>query len=182
MNWGLIMDVAVATIVGALIAVTGSIIMNFFGNRKGYKDIVNKIGKCDNTTLSGQHIKLLDTVSNAEKITNEINSKLGNTDNTSISRQNEDIIHLINDISDSLEREKNSRIDKLSLLNGEMSIINNSIENLSCFSEIMKNLTYENAKLKTENETLRKENDKLKSINSRLSEAQRESITQRRKR
>lgn len=41
-DWGYVMDIALATIVGAIIAVAGSVILNYLGNKKGYKDIDKK--------------------------------------------------------------------------------------------------------------------------------------------
>ena len=61
-DWGYIMDIAVATIIGALIAVAGTILVNWLGNRKGYKDIDRKIGQLDNTTLSGEHSKITNDI------------------------------------------------------------------------------------------------------------------------
>lgn len=52
-DWVRIMDVTVATLCGALVGVAGSIFVNWLGSRKGYKNIDSKLGKLDNTTLSG---------------------------------------------------------------------------------------------------------------------------------
>lgn len=51
-DWSFLMDTAVATIIASLVAVAGTIIVNWFGNRKGYKNIDSKIG-----SLGGYNIK-----------------------------------------------------------------------------------------------------------------------------
>ena len=74
------MEIAVATIIGALIAVAGTILVNWLGNRKGYKDIDRKIGQLDNTTLSGEHSKIINDIihtieDSSENLNNTINKK-----------------------------------------------------------------------------------------------------------
>lgn len=78
------------------------------------------------------------------------------------SRQNKDIINKIDDISYFLNKEKEDKLQKNNLLGYDVQKINSSIENLSSFADVMKNLSSENSKLKVENHKLIHENKKLK--------------------
>ncbi len=172
-DWSYIMDVAIATIIGALIAVAGSIIVNWFGNRKGYKDIDSKIGTLSNTTLSGQHTKITNDViksieENTKDINNKIDIKTGSLDNTSLSRQNEDIIKKVDNITRFLENERDKNLHINDFLSYDMQKINSSISNLSGFSDIMKNIAFENSALKAENNKIKTENEKLSQENQML--------------
>ena len=53
-DWGYIVDLGIAGIIGAVIAVAGSIIAYILTNSKGYKNISAKLGELNNTTLSGK--------------------------------------------------------------------------------------------------------------------------------
>ena len=172
-DWGYIMDTAIATVVGALITVAGSIIINYIGNRKGYKDIDSKIGTLDNTTLSGQHNKIAKDIEksitdNTKEINNKFENKIGVLTNTTLSGQNQDIIRKVENISNFLERERELKNQKNALLNYDMQKINVSIDNLSGFADIMKNLSAENTTLKTKNCELINQNRKLQQENINL--------------
>lgn len=173
LDWGYIMDIAVATIIGALIAVAGSIIVNWFGNRKGYKNIDSKIGSLDNTTLSGQHNKITEDLTRSieeksQELNNKIDNKIGLLGDTTLSGQNKDIINTVNNISRFLQREKEEKLQRNDLLGYDVQKINSSIENLSGFADIMKNLSSENSKLKAENYNIKNENQKLAQENEEL--------------
>ncbi len=182
MDWGYIMDIAVATIIGALIAVAGTILVNWLGNRKGYKDIDRKIGQLDNTTLSGEHSKITNDIihtieDNSRDLNNTINKKvdvldnrIGVLDNTTLSGQNNDIIKKVDNISQFLIKERDTKLQKNNLLSYDVQKINSSIENLSGFAEIMKNLSAENSELKAENYTIKNENKQLTQENADLKE------------
>lgn len=163
------MDTAVATIVASLVAVAGTIIVNWFGNRKGYRNIDNKIGSLGNTTLSGQHSKITEDLKNAvEDKSEEINAKIGTLDDTTLSGQNKDIIRKVENISHFLEKENEKKLLNNNLLGYDVQKINSSIENLSGFADIMKNLSSENSKLKAENYNIKNENHKLSQENKEL--------------
>ncbi len=163
MDWGFIMEVALASIACALIAVAGSILINTFSNRKGYKDIDSKIGNLDNTTLSGEHKDMKKAIEQSiTHNTNEIDSKIGILNNTTLSGQNENIMKSVEDISKFLEKEKEQKKLKNSLLNYDLEKISTSIDNLSGFASNMEDLCAENAALKAEVEELKQENKKLK--------------------
>lgn len=165
------MDTAVAAIVASLVAVAGTIIVNWFGNRKGYKNIDSKIGSLDNTTLSGQHSKITEDIKRTVKDkSSEIDAKIGRLDNTTLSRQNEDIINKIDDISYFLNKEKEDKLLKNNFLGYDVQKINSSIENLSDFADIMKSLSSDNSKLKAENYSLKNDNNKLTRENKELKE------------
>lgn len=165
------MDIAVATIIGALIAVAGTILVNWLGNRKGYKDIDRKIGQLDNTTLSGEHSKITnDIINNSKKLNNIINRKIGVLDNTTLSGQNNDIIKKVDDISQFLIKERDTKLQKSNLLSYYVQKINSSIDNISDFAEIIKNLSAENSELKAENYTIKNENKQLTQENADLKE------------
>ena len=171
------MDIAVATIIGALIAVAGTILVNWPGNRKGYKDIDRKIGQLDNTTLSGEHSKITNDIihtieDNSKDLNNTINKKIGVLNNTTLSGQNNDIIKKVDNISQFLIKERDTKLQKNNLLSYDVQKINSSIENLSGFAEIMKNLSAENSKLKAENYQLTQENANLKEQLSRFQNLQ----------
>lgn len=169
LDWSYIMDIAIATIVGALIAVTGSIIVNWLGNRKGYKEIDNKIGSLDNTTLSGQHNKITEDITRAiEGKAQELNNKIGLIDDTTLSGQNKDIINKVDNISHFLQKEKEDKLQKNNLLGYDVQKICSSIENLSGFADTMKNLSSENTKLKAENYNIKNDNQKLAQENEEL--------------
>lgn len=170
---GYIMDTAIATMVGALITVAGSIIINHIGNRKGYKDIDSKIGTLNNTTLSGQHNKITDDIvqsitENAKELNNKFENKIGVLTNTTLSGQNQDIIKKVENISEFLEKQQELKNQKNALLNYDMQKINLSIDNLSGFADIMKNLSAENSTLKAENCELMNQNKKLHQENINL--------------
>lgn len=161
-DWRYIMEMAIATIAGALIAVAGTIFVNWLGNRKGYKDIDSKIGTLDNTTLSGQHSKITEDIKKSiDDNAKGLNNKIGTLDNTTLSGQNEDIIKKVEDISQFLEKERDIKNQKNNLLGYDMQKINSSIDNLSGFAEIMKNIYSENSDLKAENHNLKIQNKKL---------------------
>ena len=165
------MDTAVATIVASLVAVAGTIIVNWIGNRKGYKDISGKIGNLDNTTLSGQHSNITENiVQSITDNTKELKNKIGKLDDTTLSGQNKDIIKKIENISLFLEKEKEEKLLKNDLLGYDVQKINSSIENLSGFADIMKNLSSENSKLKAELYNIKSENQKLTQENNELKE------------
>lgn len=159
-DWSFLMDTAVATIIASLVAVAGTIIVNWLGNRKGYKNIDSKIGSLEGTTLSVQH----------KNITKDISDKIGTLDNTTLSGQNKDIIEKVESISRFLEKEKEEKLLKNNLLGYDVQKINSSIENLSGFADIMKNLSSENSKLKAENYNIKNENHKLAQENKKLKE------------
>lgn len=174
-DWGYVMDIAVATIVGALIAVAGSVVVNWLGNRKGYKDIDSKIGSLDNTTLSGQHNKItndiIDSINdNTKELNNKLDNKIGVLNNSTLSGQNEDIIKKVENISLFLEKEKEEKLLKNNSLGYDVQKINSSIENLSGFTDIMKNLYSENSKLKAEIYNIKRDNKKLIQENNELKE------------
>ena len=168
-------NIDVATIIGALIAVAGTILVNWLGNRKGYKDIDRKIGQLDNTTLSGEHSKIINDIihtieDSSENLNNTINKKIGVLDNTTLSGQNNDIIKKVDDISQFLIKERDTNLQKSNLLSYYVQKINSSIENLSDFAEIMKNFSAENSELKAENYTIKNENKQLTQENADLKE------------
>lgn len=168
-DWSFIMDTAVTTIVASLVAVAGTIIVNWFGNRKGYRNIDNKIGSLGNTTLSGQHSKITEDLKNAvEDRSKEINAKIGTLDDTTLSGQNKGIIKKVENISHFLEKENEKKLLNNNLLGYDVQKINSSIENLSGFADIMKNLSSENSKLKAENYNIKNENHKLSQENKEL--------------
>lgn len=174
-DWGYIMDMAIATLVGALIAVAGSILVNWFSNRKGYKDIDGKIGTLDNTTLSGQHNQISKSVDktsqqleNIENEAHKLSDKIGVLNDTTLSGQNKTIMKQIDSINTFLNNEKSKREDKLYSLNGDMSRINSSIETLSSFAEIMRDLSAEKEHLILENQQLKSDKQKLLQENSEL--------------
>ena len=174
-DWGYVMDIAIATIVGALIAVAGSVVVNWLGNRKGYKDIDSKIGSLDNTTLSGQHNKItndiIDSINdNTKELNNKLDNKIGVLSNSTLSGQNEDIIKKVENISLFLEKEKEEKLLKNNSLGYDVQKINSSIENLSGFTDIMKNLSSENSKLKAEIYNIKRDNKKLIQENKELKE------------
>ena len=163
MDWGFIMEVALASIACALIAVAGSVLINAFSNRKGYKDIDSKIGNLDNTTLSGEHKDMKKAIEQSiTHNTNEINGKIGILNNTTLSGQNENIMKSVEDISKFLEKEKEQKKLKNSLLSYDLQKISTSIDNLSGFASNMEDLCAENLALKAEVEEMKKENKKLK--------------------
>lgn len=172
-DWGYIMDIAVATIVASLVALAGTIIVNWLGNRKGYKNIDDKIGTLDNTTLSGQHNKITQDLvnsinDNTKELNNKLENKIGALNNTTLSGQNEDIIKKVENISHFLEKEKEEKLLKNNLLGYDVQKVNSSIENLSGFADIMKNLSSENSKLKSENFNLKNDNQNLTQENKEL--------------
>jgi len=57
-----IIDTAVAASCASLISISGMLIVNWFSNRKGYKDIDAKIDRFENTTLSIQHKSMEETI------------------------------------------------------------------------------------------------------------------------
>lgn len=167
MNWSYIMNIALATLCASLIAVAGSIVVHWLGNRKGYKDVDRKIGTLDNTTLSGQHNKMTDDIirsvnDNSKELSNKLENKIGTLENTTLSGQNNDIIKRIDDMTTFLKDEREMKLQKSNLLGYDMQKINISIENLSGFADIMKDLYSENTTLKSENEKLQVENERLK--------------------
>lgn len=172
-DWGFIMDTAIAAVFAALVTVGGTILINWFGNRKGYKDINNKIGNVDNTTLSGQHSKITEDIQktlsdNSKELNNKIDNKIGILYNTTLSGQNQDIIKKVESISEFLEKEKNEKLRKNDLLGYDVQKINSSIESLSGFAELMKDLFTENSTLKFENHKLTELNKELIKKNNRL--------------
>ncbi len=170
-DWGYIMEMAIATIAGALIAVAGTIFVNWLGNRKGYKDIDRKIGTLDNTTLSDQHKKITEDIKKSiDDNAKEFKNKIGTLDNTTLSGQNKNIIKRIENISQFLEKERDIKLQKNNLLDYDMQKINISIDNLSGFAEIMKDLFSENSELKAENHSIKLENQKLAQDNTELRE------------
>ena len=162
-DWGYVMDIALATIVGAIIAVAGSVILNYLGNKKGYKDIDKKIGQLDNTTLSGQHNKITQEIKQTvAENAKSINNNIGILNNTTLAGQNQEIIKRVDSIAENLQKDRESELRKENFLSSDMKIISNSITNLSEFSNIMKNLNEENMIWKSENQRLLQENEQLK--------------------
>jgi len=156
------------TILAALVAVAGSIYLNWMGNRKGYKDIDakfgnldnktlvglidGKLGKLDNTTLSGQH----------EQIKDFINQKVGNLLDTTLSGQNRTIIQEVKSIKEEMSEAKNQENLKRQQLTGNQAQIDQSIATLSAFSKLMIELQSENTELRQEIKELKLQNQQLK--------------------
>lgn len=54
-DWNDFVEGITIGIITALIAVAGTILGNTLSDRKGYKDVMSKMGGLENTTLSGEH-------------------------------------------------------------------------------------------------------------------------------
>lgn len=166
-DWVEIMDVAIATIIGALVAVAGSIIVNWLGNRKGYKDIDAKIGNPNNKTLVGlieQKTGKLDDTSLSDQhkhIESYIKQIAGNLSNTTLSGQNIAISKEILKLQDSMESDRKVESLKRQQLTGDQARIDQSIASLAAFSHVMIDLQNENTELKQEIKELKIENQQL---------------------
>jgi SMC interacting uncharacterized protein involved in chromosome segregation len=167
-DWVGIMDVAVATLCGALVGVAGSIFVNWLGNRKGYKDINAKLGKLDNTTLSGQHEEIKDFIEQkAGKLDNQslaglIEQTVGKLDNTTLSGQNITLLAEIRKIQAEMDSDRKLKSLKRQQLTGDQAKINQSITALAAFSNVMADLQSDNLKLRQETKILQEENLQLK--------------------
>lgn len=178
-DWKLVMDAAFATLIASLISIAGMLTVNWFSNRKGYKDIDAKIGKVDNktlvelieqkvgnlpnTTLSGQHEMLeKNIIRELEEKQNYLNNKIGNLEDTTISGQNKHILLEVQSLKDAITRDRNNEYLKKQQLTGDQARIEQSITILSSFSQIMVDLQNANTKLENENKLLHKENQELK--------------------
>ena len=169
MDWKVFMDTATATLGGALIGVAGSIIMNWFGNRKGYKNIDAKIGTLENKTLVGFiHSKIgtlsNDTLSSQHKHIEEIiNLKVGDLQNTTLSGQNITILNRVKELKDSYEAIQREEALKRQILTGHQESIVQSLSVLGGFQKELIDL--QNDKL-----ALLKQVDELEQENAQLQE------------
>ena len=152
--WGEIINIAAATLVGALIGVAGTILVNWLGNRKGYKDISLKIGDLPNTTLSGQH-QQMEKELKAQMDTKEKNlqSKIGNLQDTTLNGQHLQILKDVQEIRSQMQAQEKGR------LSGELYNIQRTVNDLQGFAEIMIDLKNKNEKLKETVRSLKQELD-----------------------
>lgn len=151
-EWVEIMDQSIGVLCGAIIGVGGSILVNWLGNRKGYKDIDAKLGKLDNTTLVG----LID-----QKVGN-LNNQIGEIPNTTLSGQHNTILSAVKSLENQLKSEKDRENLNRQQLTGDQARIGQSIETLSAFAKLMVDLQAQNNVLLQENQTLKQENSQLK--------------------
>ena len=179
-----IMNEAVAILCGAIIGVVGSILINWLGNRKGYKNIDAKLGKLDNETLVGHIDKKcgkLDDVSLSgqhKHIEDFIRQNVGDISNTTLSGQHNSILNAVRNLGDQIKSAKDSDSLKRQQLTGDQARIEQSVSALSAFSRVMADLQSENLKLRQEIQTLKDENQlltrQLKEQESQSSEEQSE--------
>ena len=182
-DWGYIVDLGIAGIIGAVIAVAGSIIAYILTNSKGYKNISAKLGELNNTTLSGklgdldnttlsrQHKDIEDKIDTAIKNqTVQFNHKIGDLNNTSLSRQQEDIYNEVKAFKEEYQHDKISHSVKTYFMDDDKIIINKSVENLAKYADIMGDLSKENFQLKidikTQNLKIKKMSEVLEKQNS----------------
>jgi predicted RNase H-like nuclease (RuvC/YqgF family) len=171
-SWVDIMDIAIATICATLVGVAGSIFVNWLGNRKGYRNIDEKLGKLDNQTLEGlieQKLGKLDNQSLAGlieqkfgKLDNQsleglIEQKAGRLDNTTLSGQHLEILKAVRDFQNQINSERKLASLKRGQLTGDQAKISQSIDSLKAFAHIMADLQSENMSLKAENRILKHE-------------------------
>lgn len=167
MEWEVFMDIAIATLGGALVGVAGSVLINWLGNRKGYKDIGSKIGTLENQTLVGFiHSKIgalsNDSLSNQHKHIEEvINLKVGDLQNTTLSGQNITILNRVKELKDTYEVAQREEALKRQLLTGHQESIVQSLSVLGSFQKELIDL--QNDKL-----ALVKQVDELKQENAHL--------------
>lgn len=183
-SWVKIMNEAVAILCGAIIGVVGSILINWLGNRKGYKNIDAKLGKLDNETLVGHIDKKcgkLDDVSLSgqhKHIEDFIRQNVGDISNTTLSGQHNSILNAVRNLGDQIKSAKDSDSLKRQQLTGDQARIEQSVSALSAFSRVMADLQSENLKLRQEIQTLKDENQlltrQLKEQESQSSEEQSE--------
>ncbi len=171
MDWKFIIDTAVATLCASLISISGMLIVNWFSNRKGYKDIDAKIGKLDNTTLSGQHKSMEETIlKDLEVKQADLDYKIGNLTDTTLSGQNKAILQQVQSIKNDMTAAQKEDYIKRQQLTGNQAKIEQSITALSAFSQVMVELQNRNASLEHENKLLQQENLQLKQEVSELNE------------
>lgn len=142
LNWSELMDIAIATLIGAIITVTGAVLVNWLGNRKGYRDISNKIGNADNITLSGQ-LNLME-----KEIIEKLGNKIGDVREATLNSQHLTILENMRQMDRRLQDREKEEAEKKEALSGKMYDIRRNIEDLKSLSDIMMDLQQENIMLK----------------------------------
>lgn len=162
-DWGYIMDIAIATIVGTLIAVAGSILVNCIINSKGYKDIKDKMGELPNTTLSGEHKKISDDIiRSVEKENKNVVDKIGILNNTTLSGQNTEIINKVNNIDKMLFSEIQKSNVKYDNLTEKQKDLKEQIKSIEVMMKELERLQTQDINQKQTIEKLQTENTRLK--------------------
>ncbi len=163
MDWIFIMDTAIATLCASIISISGMLVVNWLGNRKGYKDINAKIGNTpENKTLSQQHSDMQkDLLQNSKDNQKDLLNKIGELPNTTLSGQNQAIIKEVISIKEDLMKAKNVQDVKRQQLTGDQARIEQSIATLTAFSKLMIELQSENTELRQELKQLKQENQQL---------------------
>lgn len=163
MDWNFIMNIALATVIASIIALAGVFITHWFDDKNGYKKVNAKIGKLDNTTLSGQHKEIEGLIEQKiGKLDNQslaglIEQKAGRLDNTTLSGENLEILKAVQTFRNEIDSEKKSADLKRGQLTGDQVRISQSITALEAFEHIMVDLQSENLSLKAENQALKHE-------------------------
>lgn len=141
MNWErILMDAIIAGIFGVIVA----LLSNIFIDLRGYKKIDSKIGALDNTTLSGQHKKIVGLINERHNSIKEVLSE--KTGSILVKVEN------INTVLNKNEgRYESLNLDQKEIRNHVLKLVNN-------WEELIK----ENQELKQVVRELKKENDKLK--------------------
>lgn len=189
-EWVEIMDQSIGVLYGAIIGVGGSILVNWLGNRKGYKDIGAKLGKLDNTTLVGFIDQKVGNLNNQfgdhnttlsgqhEHIEAFIKQSIGEIPNTTLSGQHNTILSAVKSLENQLKSEKDRENLNRQQLTGDQARIGQSIETLSAFAKLMVDLQAQNNVLLQENQTLKQENSQLKEqVEAPEEESQEDGIT-----
>jgi len=172
MDWNFIMNTAIATLCASIISISGMLLINWLGNRKGYKDIDGKMGKLDNktlvglieekigylenTSLSGQHAHIEEVISN----------KIGDLGDITLSGQNKTLLREIQGFKEDFLKSQKYELLKRQQLTGDQAKIDQSIAALSAFSKLMVDVQTETIELKHKNKLLEEENIHLKQENS----------------
>jgi len=175
MDWNFIMDTAVATLCASIISISGMLVVNWLGNRKGYKDINTKIGNTpENKTLSQQHSDMQkDLIQNSTDMRKDLLqyskdnqkdllNKIGELPNTTLSGQSISIFNEIKALEDHLDAVQKSESFKRQQLTGDQAGIDQSIATLSAFSKLMIELQSENTELRQEIKEIKLENQQLR--------------------
>lgn len=176
MEWDIFMDIAIATLGGALVGVAGSVLINWLGNRRGYKDIDAKIGTLENQTLVGfirSKIGVLsnDTLSDQHKHIEEVfNLKVGDLQNTTLSGQNITILNRVKELKDTYEATQREEALKRQLLTGHQESIVQSLSVLGSFQKELIDLQNEKLSLLKQVEGLKRENTQLQEQVAELEE------------
>lgn len=123
-DWSVFMGWAeVITLTVGILGVIGAIVGVILSDRKLFRKMEDKIGSLNNTTLSGEHDKIINVLSGKmgsldnttlsgehQNIIKELSNKIGVLDNTTLSGQNNNIKRAVDELTKKLKTKSKSKL------------------------------------------------------------------------